>query len=133
LLPTKTQPTRNKYFKEKDPGKAGVFYYLITILGLTSTCKSMGLVFRERSGDLGLLMRRLVAVFVTCFFVFSGLVFASPALAVEGQAANVFAARVMAKSSGARVLVTGLLDEFSTTMFVYQPVFMERYSVIGRK
>jgi len=60
-------------------------------------------------------MRRLVAVFVTCFFVFSGLVFASPALAVEGQAADVFAARVIAKSSGARVLVTGLLDEFSTT------------------
>jgi hypothetical protein len=42
-------------------------------------------------------------------------VFASPALAVEGQASDVFAARVIAKSSGARVLVTGLLDEFSTT------------------
>lgn len=60
-------------------------------------------------------MRRLVAVFVSCFFVFSGLVVASPALALEGEAADVFAARVIAKSSGARVLVTNLLDEFSTT------------------
>ncbi len=60
-------------------------------------------------------MRRLVAVFVSCFFVFSGLVVASPALALEGEAADVFAARVIAKSSGARVLVSNLLDEFSTT------------------
>lgn len=60
-------------------------------------------------------MRRLVAVLVSFSLVFGGLLFASPALAVDGEAADVFAARVIAKSTNNRVLVTGLLDEFSTT------------------
>jgi hypothetical protein len=51
-------------------------------------------------------MRRLVAVFVSLFLAFSGLVVASPALAVDGEAKDVFAARVIAKSSNSRVLVT---------------------------
>ena len=37
-------------------------------------------------------MRRLVAVFVSLFLAFSGLVVASPALAVDGEAKDVFAA-----------------------------------------
>ena len=60
-------------------------------------------------------MRRLVAAFVALFVFFSGLVVASPALAVDGEAGDVFAARVLAKASHNRVLVTGLLDEVSTT------------------
>jgi len=63
----------------------------------------------------GVQLRRFVAVFVSLFLAFGGVVVASPALAVDGEAADVFAARVLAKSSHNRVLVTGLLDEFSTT------------------
>ena len=60
-------------------------------------------------------MRRLVAVLVAFCLAFTGLFFAAPALAVDGEAKDVFSARVIAKSTQNRVLVTGLLDEFSTT------------------
>jgi hypothetical protein len=60
-------------------------------------------------------MRRLVAVLISLSLAFGGLLFASPALAVDGEAKDFFAARVIAKATHNRVLVTGLLDEFSTT------------------
>ena len=60
-------------------------------------------------------MRRLVAVFVSLFLACGGLFVASPALAIDGEAKDVYSARVIAKSTNNRVLVTGLLDEFSTT------------------
>lgn len=60
-------------------------------------------------------MRRLVAVLISLSLALGGLLFASPALAVDGEAKDVFAARVIAKATHNRVLVTGLLDEFSTT------------------
>jgi hypothetical protein len=60
-------------------------------------------------------MRRSIAIVIAFCLAFSGLFFSAPALAVDGEAKDVFAARVIAKSTQNRVLVTGLLDEFSTT------------------
>jgi RHS repeat-associated protein len=60
-------------------------------------------------------MRRLVAVLISLSLAFGGLLFASPAMAVDGEAKDVFSARVIAKATHNRVLITGLLDEFSTT------------------
>lgn len=43
-------------------------------------------------------MRRSIAIVVAFCLAFSGLFFAAPALAVDGEAKDVFAARVMAKA-----------------------------------
>ena len=55
-------------------------------------------------------MRRFVAVFVSFFLLFSGLVVASPALAVDGEAGDVCTADVLAKASHSRALVTWFKD-----------------------
>jgi hypothetical protein len=43
-------------------------------------------------------MRRPIAIIVAFCLAFTGLLFASPALAVDGEAKDVFAARVIAKA-----------------------------------